>query len=84
MSVDEDMTCREVVELVTAYLEGELPPDDATRVETHVAGCDGCDTVIEEMRDTMLLTGMLTEDALTSTQRETLLHAFRGWAAERG
>jgi anti-sigma factor RsiW len=83
MSVIEDLTCREVVELVTAYLEGELPLDEATRVETHVAGCEGCETVVEEMRDTIRLTGMLTEDALTPDQQETLLGAFRGWVAER-
>lgn len=82
MSVTEDLTCREVVELVTAYLEGDLPAPEAARVEAHVADCDGCETVVAEMRDTIRLTGLLTEDALTSTQRETLLGAFRDWAAE--
>lgn len=83
MSVNENLTCREVVELMTAYLEGELPPAEASRVEAHVADCEGCETVVEELRDTIRLTGMLTEDALSPAQRDTLLGAFRGWVAER-
>jgi anti-sigma factor RsiW len=84
MSVTEDLTCREVVELVTAYLEGDLPATEAARVEAHVADCDGCETVVAEMRDTIRLTGMLTEDAITPAQRDTLLAAFRDWAADPG
>lgn len=79
----EDLTCREVVELVTAYLEGDLPPAEAARVEAHVADCDGCETVVAEMRDTIRLTGMLSEDELTPGQRETLLGAFRDWTTGR-
>jgi anti-sigma factor RsiW len=84
MSVTEDLTCREVVELMTAYLEGDLPATEAARVEAHVADCDGCETVVAEMRDTIRLTGMLTEDAITPAQRDTLLAAFRDWAADPG
>jgi anti-sigma factor RsiW len=84
MSVTEDLTCREVVELMTAYLEGDLPATEAARVEAHVADCDGCETVVAEMRDTIRLTGMLTEDAFTPAQRDTLLAAFRDWAADPG
>lgn len=84
MGVTEDLTCREVVELMTAYLEGDLPATEAARVEAHVADCDGCETVVAEMRDTIRLTGMLTEDAITPAQRDTLLAAFRDWAADPG
>jgi anti-sigma factor RsiW len=84
MSVSEDLTCRELVELVTAYLEGDLPPDEAARLERHVADCDGCAMVLDEFRDTIRLTGMLTEDAVSPRQRDTLLEVFRDWAAERG
>ena len=74
-------TCRELVELLSAYLDGELPPGEAARVEAHVAGCDGCAMVLDEFRDTIRLTGMLTEEQVTPAQRETLLGAFRDWTA---
>ena len=79
--MSNDIVCREVVELLNAYLEGALPADVTAAVEAHLAGCDGCTTVLEELRRTIALTGMLTEEQLTRDQRETILVAFRGWAA---
>ena len=75
----EKMTCRELVELVTEYLEGTLPGDIRTRMEEHLSVCDGCNKYIEQMRQTIRLTGLLKEDDLTNQQRDDLLHVFRNW-----
>jgi anti-sigma factor RsiW len=40
----EDLRCRELVELVTDYLEGALAPAERARFEAHVADCPGCET----------------------------------------
>jgi len=81
MSVDASITCREVVELLNDYLEGELPEPDRVRVEEHLAGCDGCTTILGEFRETIRLTGMLTVEHVSDAQRETLLEAFRDWTS---
>lgn len=73
------MTCREMVELVTAYLEGNLPPEQRARFEEHLAICDGCQAYVEEMRNTLTALGRLPEDRLSSHARETLLAAFGDW-----
>ena len=73
------LTCREVVELITDYIEDDLPPEDRRRVEEHLAICDGCTTYLEQMRETIRLTGMLTEDQIPEDQRLRLLEAFRTW-----
>jgi anti-sigma factor RsiW len=78
--VSQQLMCRDVVELITAYLEGELPAAVREAVEAHLSGCDGCTTVLEEFRRTIALTGMLTDEQVTPAQRATLLEAFRGWA----
>jgi anti-sigma factor RsiW len=78
--VSRDLVCREVVELLNGYLDQALPADVLAAVEAHLAGCDGCTMVLEEFRQTIALTGMLTEDQVTPAQRETLLAAFRGWS----
>jgi anti-sigma factor RsiW len=78
--VSEQIVCREVMELIAGYLDGSLPADTREAVEAHLSRCDGCSTVLEEFRRTIELTGMLTEEQLTSVQRTTLLDAFRGWA----
>jgi len=78
---DRALTCHEVIEIITDYLEGALPVDDRRRVEEHLAICDGCTTYLEQMRETIRLTGMLTEEQIPEDQKRDLLEAFRTWTA---
>jgi anti-sigma factor RsiW len=75
----EQLSCKEVVELVTDYLEGTLPEDIRLQMERHLAGCDGCTNYLEQMRQTVRLTGELREENLTEQQRAELLRLFRDW-----
>ena len=77
----EDLTCKEVVEIVSDYLEGALSAEDRARFDAHLAACDGCTTYVEQMRETIRLTGMLTEEQVPVEQRERLRQAFRDWKA---
>lgn len=77
------MTCRQMVELVTAYLEGHLPEDQRARFEEHLAICDGCQAYVDEMRDTLRALGRLPADRLSPQARETLLAAFGDWHTAR-
>jgi predicted anti-sigma-YlaC factor YlaD len=74
-----ELTCKELVELVTDYLEGVLPPAERRRFEEHLAGCQGCRDYLQQMRETIRLTGQLTEEAIEPQAREALLHVFRAW-----
>jgi anti-sigma factor RsiW len=76
-----DIACRELVELVTDYFEGALSGRDRRRFESHIAGCDGCRTYVEQMRVTSRALGGLTEETISREAREALLHAFRDWKA---
>ena len=84
MTADRDieMACRELVEIVTDYLEGRLPPQDRLRFEEHLLVCPGCTNYLEQMRETIRLTGTLTEDDLAPETRDRLLEAFRTWKSE--
>jgi anti-sigma factor RsiW len=73
------LTCKELVELVTMYLEGSLPPEAAARFEAHLQACRGCSTYIDQMRQTIHLTGTLTEESIRDEAEKDLLHAFREW-----
>ena len=77
--MEERMTCKELVELVTEYLEGTLQEDVRMRMERHLSGCDGCTTYLEQMRQTIRLTGQVQEETLTPQQRDDLLKLFRDW-----
>lgn len=74
-----DLTCKEVVELITDYLEGTLSRRDRKRFERHLAVCDGCTAYLEQMRRTIATTRALAEEDLPEAVREELVSAFRGW-----
>ena len=78
MTTDE-MTCKELVELVTEYLEGTLSTLDSVRFEEHLAECPGCHTYLQQMRQTIRVVGRLPEESLSPDSREELLRAFRMW-----
>ena len=77
------MTCRQLVELVTEYLEGALPDGDRAGIDEHLLKCDGCSAYLEQMRQTIAITGCLREDDRAPEAREKLLSVFHGWQAKK-
>jgi anti-sigma factor RsiW len=78
MSVRE-LTCKELVEVITDYLEGRMPADRRLLFEEHVAFCAWCQTYLDQMRETIRVTGTLREEDLSPETREELLDVFRHW-----
>jgi anti-sigma factor RsiW len=78
----DGLSCRELVELVSDYLEGALPADQHSRFESHVAGCEHCAAYLRQMRETLVLLGTLPADALSREAEDELRVAFREWKAE--
>lgn len=77
-----EMPCRELVELVTEYLEGGLSARDRARFEAHIADCEYCETYLEQLRETIRVLGRLPEESLSPEARSALLDAFRSWTRE--
>jgi anti-sigma factor RsiW len=73
------LNCLELVELMTAYLEGDLSAGERKRFEAHLSACDGCTTYVEQMRRTIELTGTLRVDDVSPDAEEALRSAFRDW-----
>ncbi len=78
-----EIVCQELVELVTEYFESALPADDRALFDAHLMQCDGCHTYIEQMRQTIQLTGSLVDRDVPPHARDPLLAAFRAWKASR-
>lgn len=74
-----ELTCQELVERVTDYLDGALPHRERVRFEEHLAICAGCRAYLEQMRFTIRTLGRLSEQAIDARVREELLWAFRDW-----
>ena len=75
-----ELTCKELVELVTGYLDGSVRGRRRRRFESHLAGCEGCTRYVRQMRATIRSTGTLTEEQVTDEQKTVLLAAFRDWS----
>jgi anti-sigma factor RsiW len=73
------LSCQELVELITDYLEGALAPADAARFERHLDGCDGCRAYVEQIRQTIAALGHLPPESLSPEAERELLAAFRDW-----
>jgi len=75
----QGLSCQELVELVTDYLESALPPEEHARFEGHLDECGNCREYLAQMRTTIELTGELTPDSLSPEAESALLEAFRNW-----
>jgi anti-sigma factor RsiW len=79
VSTVEALSCQEVVELVTDYLEGALEPDEHALVERHLAGCAKCDAYLHQIRTTIRLVGRVEVSSLSAEAQRDLVEAFRGF-----
>jgi anti-sigma factor RsiW len=77
--IAEQLSCQELVELVTDYLDGILPLSERARFDAHIADCDGCRAYLEQIRATIALTGKLSPERLAPEAEAALLDAFRDW-----
>ncbi len=82
--LSQELTCRELVELVTEYLADTLPAHERTRFEAHLAECEHCRTYLQQMQQVLAAAGRLAEDDVPPAARDALLQAYRAWKAERG
>jgi predicted anti-sigma-YlaC factor YlaD len=77
---ERDIACRELVEMVTDYLEAALDSDTTTRVEEHLVICEPCAVYIDQMRLTSEAVRAAETDAPSASERAALLVAFRDWS----
>ena len=74
-----DIVCRDAVELVTAYLEGQLPASDRRRFEAHLAACPHCTAYVEQMRTTIRALGAALPEPVDAETRDELVALYRRW-----
>ena len=79
MSDGTPMDCNEVVELVTAYLDGALDLHTRARFDIHLTECDGCDNYLQQLQTTVDVLGKVRGDDIEPAFRDRLMTAFRDW-----
>ena len=73
------MDCHELVELVTAYLDGSLDANTRERFDLHLLECDGCENYLQQFQVIVRALGSLGSEDVEPEFRDRLLHAFRDW-----
>jgi anti-sigma factor RsiW len=76
------LTCQQIVELVTEYLDEVMEPRRRARFEAHLDGCDGCTAYLQQFRTTVAVVGHLDVGGVPAPVMSELLSAFRNWAEE--
>jgi len=77
----EHLTCRELVEVLTDYLEGALEPGERAEIERHLVICRGCQDYVEQFRSTIDLLGRIADEP--HEPAGGALTMFREWQAGR-
>jgi anti-sigma factor RsiW len=79
MSSPRTITCQQLTEVITDYLEGVMPLEERAAFEAHLAICDGCVTYLEQMRQIIQTARELHPAEVEATAPDDLLEAFRAW-----
>jgi anti-sigma factor RsiW len=79
MSAVDHLTCRQLVDVLTDYLEGVLHPRQRADVERHIVICRGCATYVDQTRATIDLLARVTGERPSDAPADELLAIFRGW-----
>jgi anti-sigma factor RsiW len=76
------MVCRQVVEVVTDYLEGTMAARERARFEAHLAGCPHCREYLAQMRKTLEILGRIEPEELAPEAQDELVALYRRWRAD--
>ncbi|MBI2388601.1 MAG: zf-HC2 domain-containing protein [Deltaproteobacteria bacterium] len=73
------LTCQQLTELVTDYLEGQLPFRKRLSFHLHIGMCRDCRTYVRQMKLAVRTTGALPPGDIPDEVRDQLLRRFRDW-----
>jgi predicted anti-sigma-YlaC factor YlaD len=82
MASERTLTCLELTEVLTDYLEGAMASTDVARFEAHLDLCEGCVYYVSQMRHVIRATRELHVSMVEATASDDLLEAFRAWKRE--
>jgi anti-sigma factor RsiW len=67
-----NVTCHDLLDGLSDYLDGEAPDELCAEIERHLAGCDKCRIVVDTLRKTVTLYRQLPRPEMAASARERL------------
>jgi anti-sigma factor RsiW len=77
-----DITCREVVGLVTDYLDGKLTAEEHALFEAHLSECEDCTEHVKQIQVTVAITGSVRDANVDALARDDLVDLYRRWRTD--
>ncbi|MBI1747530.1 MAG: zf-HC2 domain-containing protein [Acidobacteria bacterium] len=71
------ITCRQVIELLSDYINRELSPEDKTELDQHLQGCQNCGTFLYTLRQSVDLLKDLKEEDIPEEVNARLRNFLR-------
>lgn len=73
------LTCQQLTELVTDYVEGQLSLPDRVRFNLHIAMCRHCRAYVRDRKLAIKTLGSLPVEPIPDEVKEDLMARFRDW-----
>lgn len=73
------IVCRQAVELMSDYLDGQLSDRDRDRLEAHLGECPHCTEYLAQLRVTIAALGHADPDELSDAAVEEFVELYRRW-----
>lgn len=77
------LSCKEITELVTDYVEGRMSLADRIRFQMHVGMCKHCRAYLRQMKVTVETLGHLPDEPMPEDVRDEMRKRFADWHAAR-
>lgn len=71
------LTCQQVTEIVTDYLEGQMPLWKRMQFQLHIGMCRHCREYLRQMKATIETVGQLPDEPLPEDVKEELRYRLR-------
>jgi anti-sigma factor RsiW len=79
---DAELVCREMVELMTAYLDDALEPGQRAAFERHLAACPHCTEYLAQIRLVQEAAGRVEPEDVAPEARQDLMALYAQWRAD--
>ena len=77
------LSCQEITEIITDYLEGRMSFSDRMRFQMHVGMCKHCRAYLRQMKATIGSLGQLPDEPMPTDVRDEMRERFAAWNATR-
>ena len=80
---EDHVTCRELAEAMSEYIDDELTPEERKLIDTHLGLCGGCKNYLDQMQATIDAVGRLRGEPPPEETKQELLGLFRAWKQQQ-